>query len=242
MKDLHCHLLPDIDDGSRNIEESINLLKEMETNGVKELVLTPHYIEYTKYVCNNKDKEKLLRKLKSEAKKNNINIEMYLGNEVYITDKIPELIESGEIKTINKSNYVLFELPLYQTYNNTLDMIYTMISKGYVPILAHPERYKIYQEHPEKISKLLSAGVLLQGNATSLLDKYGKKSRKTLKYFLKKKWITFLGTDTHRNVNFTEEKILRKLKRIIKDKDYIDEILNSNFDKVINNEKIGMVR
>ena len=242
MKDIHSHLLYGIDDGSGSIEESISILKDMEKLGINELVLTPHYVENSRYNCNNKDKVILYNELKEELERENINIKLYLGNEVFITPNIIELIENKEITTINNSKYILFEFPLRQIYNNTGVIISEMVSHGYIPILAHPERYEEFQNNPELVEDYLKMGVLMQGNLTSLFGKYGKKAEKTLKYFLKKKLISFLGSDTHHMYNFPIKKLEKKLYKITKDKQYIEELFYNNFDKVIRNEDITMIR
>ena len=244
MKDLHTHILYGIDDGCTTIEESINLLKEMKEKGIDEIILTPHYIENSKYNCNNTKKKEIFKELIDEVNKENINIRLYLGNEAYITSNLIELIKKKEISTLNYSRYLLFEFPLSQTINNSLslDIINNLVNKGYIPILAHPERYEMFQKQPETIIEYLRAGVLLQGNFTSLFRKYNKRSEKTLKYFLKHKLITFLGSDTHHEIDFDKEKLEKKLLKLTKDKDYVEDILNNNFDKVIKNKYIEMIR
>lgn len=242
MKDLHSHVLYGIDDGSKSIEESIALLKKLEESGTTDLMLTPHYIENSKYNSNNQEKEALLKKLKAKAKKEKININLYLGNEVYITSNFLKLLKKEEIKTLNGSKYLLLEFPMSQIYNNTLEIINELVRKGYVPVLAHPERYKDFQKHPEMVDEYLRSGVLLQGNLTSLFGKYGKEAEKTLKYFLKRKWITFLGSDVHHEVKFDEKKLNRKLLKATRDKNYIEDLLRNNFDKVIKNEDLGILR
>jgi protein-tyrosine phosphatase len=242
MEDLHSHLLYGIDDGSMTIEESLAILRKMEANGIKEIVLTPHYIENSKYNCDNYEKVKLYQEFMERVEQENINIRMYLGNEVFITPNIVELFEKGEIAPINGSRYILFEIPLRQVYTNTKAIISDMVSHGYIPILAHPERYAIFQEHPNLVEEYLMMGVLLQGNFTSLFGKYGKKAEKTLKYFLKKKWISFLGSDTHHNYKYPVDKLEKKLYRITRDKKYIKDLFYNNFDKVIENQDITMIR
>ena len=106
MKDIHSHILYGIDDGSKSIDESILLLKEMEKNGVEELILTPHYIEDSKYNCNNNSKNKIFEELKKEVKKENIHIKLYLGNEVFITPRFIELLDKKEIQTLNNSTNI----------------------------------------------------------------------------------------------------------------------------------------
>lgn len=242
MKDLHSHILYGIDDGSRSLEEAISLLRKLEKQHVTELILTPHYIEGSKYSCNNQDKNAILNELKKKAEESGINIKLYLGNEVFFTAKFIELLEKKEITTLNNSNYLLFEFPLHQTYEKTSYIISNLVSRGCIPILAHPERYEIFQRHPDALEELLRCGVLLQGNFMSLFGKYGSESKKLLKYLLKNQWISFLGSDTHRNVKFKYKSLYKKLLSITKDEDYVEDILNNNFDKVINNETIGMIR
>ena len=242
MKDIHTHILPGIDDGSKTLEESISLLKKMQQEGIEELILTPHYIEESKYDYNNTKKEKLLKELENKIKEENINIKIYLGNEVFFSSNILELIKAKKIKTLNDSKYLLFEFPMRQTYNNASQIISEIISKGYIPVLAHPERYKIFQDHPNLMEEYLRCGVLMQGNFTSLFGKYGRIPKKRLKYFLQKRWITFLGSDTHHEVNYNEEKLRKFLMKITKDKEYVEDLMNRNFDKVIKNEDIAMIR
>ena len=242
MEDIHSHLLYGIDDGAKSIDEAIELLKRMENMGIEEIVLTPHYVENTKYNCNNKDKLRLYQTLLKRRDEEGLKIRLYLGNEVFITPNIVKLIEQDEIATINNSKYVLFEFPLKQIYNNTSLIISDMVSHGYIPILAHPERYAAFQEHPEILEEYLRMGVLMQGNFTSLFGKYGKDSEKTLKYFLKKKWISFLGSDTHHEYNYDTKKIEKKIYKITRDKQYVEDLLHNNFDKVILDEAITMIR
>lgn len=241
IKDLHSHILYGIDDGSKTIEESIVLLKEMEKAGTKELILTPHYIENSKYNANNRSKEALFRQLKKKAKEEKINIDLYLGNEVFFSNNMIELIKKGEIKTLNKSKYLLFEFPMTRFYNNSLEVINQLVSNGYIPVLAHPERYTEFQKNPNLVIEYLKSGVLLQGNFTSLFGKYGRHSRKVLKLYLKNKWITFIGSDAHHEVAYDNKKLEKMLLKITKDKVYTEELLSKNFDKVINNEDIGIV-
>ena len=149
FKDLHCHLLPGIDDGSRTIEESIETLRRAEKEGVTEIVLTPHYIENTRYNCNNKNKKELFVKLNDAMHEAGIDIKLYLGNENYMSENFVELLKNKEIMTINNSRYLLFEFPLNQIYQNSKEVLYELVTMGCVPILAHPERYRDFQKHPE---------------------------------------------------------------------------------------------
>ena len=242
MKDIHSHLLYGIDDGSKNIDQSIPLLKGLEKEGVTDLMLTPHYIENSKYNCNNLEKQQIFEELSKRAEEENIKIKLYLGNEVFFTPNMISLIEKDEIKTLNNSKYILFEFPLNNWVHNSTKSISELVSQGYTPVLAHPERYEHFQKHPKVVEEYLRCGLLLQANATSLFGVYGRTAEKTLKFFLKKKWISFVGSDIHHDVKFNGKKLEKKLIRITKDKDYVKDILEDNFDKVIQNLDIGMIR
>ena len=112
MNDFHTHILYGIDDGANTIEESINILSFLSNNGVKNVFLTPHYVQNSRFNANNRKKKSIFNKLQKEVIKNNININMYLGNEVYINDNIVELIKKNEIMTLNDSKYILIEIML----------------------------------------------------------------------------------------------------------------------------------
>ena len=240
MKDLHSHILMGIDDGSKSLEESLEILKKAEQAGITDIVLTPHYIKNSKYDANNQKKEKLLNELSKEARALGINVKLYLGNEVFIDNDIIKLIASKKIAKINNTRYILIELPMSSELNNALEIFFDLIRHGYIPILAHPERYTYIQKDVSKLDKFLEIGVLLQGNYLSLYGKYGHGSLKVLKKLLKQKKIHFLASDIHHAKNdYHLEKINKTLLSITKDEDYINDILNRNFDKVINGIKIN---
>lgn len=242
MKDLHSHLLPGIDDGCKEIGESLTLLKAAQEQGITDLVLTPHYMENTKYNANNEEKNKRFEELKEEAKKAGIEINLYLGNEVYMTENFQDLLKQQEITTINNSKYLLIEFPLGNMLYNSKEILYDLVVSGYVPILAHPERYRIFQRHKDHIDEYLRMGVLLQGNYKSLFGKYGKDAKKTLIYFLKNNKITFLASDCHHDKDFKIKKLKKKLKSITKSDNMVEDLLENNFNKVILNENIGIRR
>lgn len=239
FKDIHCHLLPGIDDGSRTLEESINIIKIAEAEGVTEMILTPHYIENSKYSCNNKDKKELLELLRAGLKRENINVRLYLGNEAYITDNFVELLMKKELTTLNNSRYLLLEFPLNQTYQNSKEILYELVTIGCVPILAHPERYRDFQRNPSLAEEYVRMGILLQGNYKSLFGKYGKEAKKTLEIFLKKGLITFLGSDTHHHADYQIEKARKVVKKIVKDEKQVENLFCHNFDKVVRDEDIN---
>lgn len=237
MRDIHSHILCGIDDGARTIDESINILDMLYEKGVTDIILTPHYIKGTKYNVANREKFNLFIELKRKYNK----IKLYLGNEVYIDNDIVELLKKGEVATLNNSKYLLIELPMSSKIKDLDTIIYDLMKNGIVPIIAHPERYSYVQKDISYLDKFMDMGVLLQGNYESLFGKFGKNSEKTLKKLLKKKYISFLGSDIHReNHSDHTELVYKKLLKILKDDELVDDLLDKNILKVINNEEISI--
>lgn len=239
MTDIHSHILFDVDDGSRTIEESIKLLKRMHEIGFNNVILTPHYIEGSEYNCENAEKRDKIKQIKKELEKQNIDINICLGNEIFINNNICELIETDTIHTLNNTKYILVEFPFHNQIVNLEDIIYELKIKGLVPIIAHPERYSYFQENYKEVDKLREEGFIFQGNYASITGYYGKQSQKLLKYMLKKQYIDYLGTDIHRvdkaYVLDNFEKIEKKIIKIIK-QDYYNKI-KRNSDLIIKENK-----
>ncbi|MCI8347411.1 MAG: hypothetical protein HFJ12_05665 [Bacilli bacterium] len=235
MKDIHSHILYGIDDGSRGVEESIELLDHLYYHGVTDIILTPHYIENSKYSCNNKKKAELLQELQQQYKK----INLYLGNEVYITENILDLLKKEEIMTLNYSRYLLIELPMNSEIKNLDSIIFDLVRNNIIPIIAHPERYRYVQKNIHYFDEFRNMGILLQGNYESLFNQYGSSAKKTLKKLLREDMISFLASDMHRIGYMTHIELLdKKLARIVKDTKKRKALLEDNIEKVIHDEDI----
>lgn len=238
MIDIHTHILYDTDDGASSLEESIELLKQASINNVTDIVLTPHYIRNSKYNKNNKEKNKLLNKLKKEALKRNININLYLGNEILIDQNLISLYK--EISTINNSRYILIELPLTSKYIFLDEALDELKKLNLTPIIAHPERYIAYYKNYQFFEYLHKKGCLFQGNIGSLYNMYGTKPRRMLKGLLKRNLIHIIASDIHKPSNKLYKKNINKtLLRITKDKNVVTDLLINNPNKVINDLDIN---
>ena len=235
MIDFHSHILPGIDDGSRNLEQSIAMVNEAKKVGFTKIISTSHYME-NYYECNEKNREELLE----QVQKNVNGIELCLGNEIYITNNIIELLQNGQASSINGTKYVLFEFPLITTRPmNDKEVIYRLVENGYIPIIAHPERYPFIQENPDYLFELEEMGALFQANYGSIIGMYELKAKKTLKILLKNNLISFFGSDVHRpeQVYNKMPKIIKKLKKIISNEEF-EEFTEINPEKVLKNENI----
>lgn len=230
MTDIHSHILFGIDDGSSTIEESLDLLKKMQDIGFTDVILTPHYIESTEYSADNSEKIKRFEYLKENIKLNNLDINIHLGNEVFIHNNILESLNNNLVFSLNQSKYLLIELPFHNQILNLEDTIYEIQLQGYIPVIAHPERYTYFQENPKLIEPLKDMGVMFQCNYSSILGYYHKESEKLMKYLLKKGYVDFLGTDIHHsNKSFVIDNFSKIKKTIIK------IIGEKNYDNIMNN-------
>lgn len=240
MIDIHSHVLPGIDDGSCSFEESIEILKKAYENGVTDLVATPHYIVGSDFTVNNAEKRKLLTKLKRLIKKENIDINIYLGNEVFVENNMSELKKTSKVATINNSKYLLFELPMNYKFNGLDDVIFGLRNKGFIPVIAHPERYAFLKENPSLIENLIDKGALFQSNIGSFIGSYGKKSKEVALLFLKHHAITFIGSDTHhtKNIFFDSIDEIKELMRKYISEEEIEDLFINNARKVLNKELI----
>ena len=230
MTDIHSHIIFDVDDGSKSIEESLELLKMLSSVGFNNVIMTPHYIEDTEYCSYNSEKLEKLNILRDEVKKHNIGINLYLGNEIFINDHIVEGIQEGKIYTLNNTKYLLFELPFHNQILGLADFVYEMKIAGYVPILAHPERYSYFQNNYDLVDELKEEGLLFQCNYASILGYYGKESEKLLKYMLKNEYVDYLGTDIHHTSKayvIDNFKKIDKMFNKIAGKEYYQEIIQN---------------
>lgn len=238
MIDFHTHILPNIDDGARNIDETINLIKEAKEVGFDEIVLTSHYIE-NYYETNVPERDVWVKAITENLRNKGIDIDLYLANEIYMSDNMMQLLIDGKASTINNSCYVLFEMPLNAEPMNLYNVIYSLQENKLIPILAHPERYSFVQKEPELINDLIEKGVLMQANYGSILGQYGKKAQMVVKKFYENNMIHFLGSDVHRQDTVYKiiPEAIQKIKEIVGE-EKIEELTTTNPTLVLKNKKI----
>lgn len=240
MIDIHTHILPNIDDGARSIEETFNLIKEAKSVGFEAIVSTSHYMEGY-YETDAPEREVWVNAIYENLKAKNIDVELYLGNEIYMSENMIRLLEEGKASTINDTSYVLFEMPLNAEPANLYDSIYEMMQYKIVPILAHPERYTFVQKEPELIYDLIKKGVLMQANYGSIEGQYGENAKIIVKKFLENNMIHMLGSDVHRQNTIYPKipQILLELSELIGE-EKLKELTTTNPQLVLHNKRIDI--
>ena len=235
MIDVHAHILPGIDDGAKTFEDSINIIKELMRQGVTDIIATPHYVNESIYMSPRLENVRILNELKDRLALENIKINLFLGNEIYIDREMIDLIKRGKISTMAGSKYLLVELPLDEKWPNYDDFLRELMDYGYKVILAHPERYTIIQEDYEVAKNLFDMGVLLQCNMGSVVGKYGREAKKLVRRMAKDKMIFTFGSDIH-HCSRSDYLVLakRKLNKYYSDGE-LKQLLVTNPNKILNN-------
>lgn len=194
--DIHSHLLPGIDDGSKNLDNSIDLISKMSSYGIKNFITTPHVLGDV-YPNSSKTIKSKLEEVRIELKKRNItDVTINAAAEYMMDEQFSIRLEENDILTL-KDNYILVEMSYFNAPLNLFEILFEIQLKGYKPVLAHPERYGFYHNNFESYHKLKNAGCLFQLNLLSLTEQYGKGVQKVSNQLLKENLYDFVGTDTH---------------------------------------------
>jgi protein-tyrosine phosphatase len=191
--DMHSHVLPGIDDGAQNLEESIFLVKQMMALGIKKIIATPHImVDYYRNTAETINAA--LEILKAGLVKEKLNIVVEAAAEHYFDETFEARVNEGKLMTMG-DNYVLFEFSFINKPMNAIPVIQKLRDLGYKPILAHPERYP-YMDL-EQFKQLHSWGVDFQLNTISLTGYYGREAKKTAEELVDNQLINFISSDMH---------------------------------------------
>lgn len=197
MIDIHSHILPGLDDGSPDMETSVKMARIAVSEGITGMIATPHFIEKDREI----EKEKILESvanLNRELRERGVDLQIFPGQEVFLTPGVPELYEKGRLLALGgQDKYLLVELPIMSIPVYAADVIYSLILKGVRVIIAHPERNRDIARQPEKINEFIEIGALVQVNTLSLLGVFGSGAKGAATFFIKKGLTHFLATDCH---------------------------------------------
>lgn len=239
MIDIHNHILFDIDDGSPDIDTSVEMCRQAYENGYKTLVLTPHFADYSHIDDFLNERDCKTAELKRCLKLENIPISIKSGAELYLSDGIFNA-DSLDDLAINRSRYMLCEFPLGPfNVKRGLMWIDELIERGFVPILAHPERYFEIHRNLQIIDELLDRNVLFQINIESLVGKNGKNAYGLSVDLVCRGFAQFIGTDAHDLVH-RHTKIKERFAQLpfeLSHEKFV-ECVKTNPEKILNDEEI----
>jgi protein-tyrosine phosphatase len=202
MIDLHCHILPGVDDGARDLSESIEMAKKAVEQGIDTIVATPHHLnnQYENPKQTIIDRVVEFNKVLLEEK---IDLNVLPGQETRIYGELVEGYESGEILPIDHTQYVLVEFSSSHVPRYTEKLFYDLQMKGLIPVLVHPERNQEIIEHPELLYQLVKKGALTQVTAASICGDFGKKIKSFSLQLIEANLTHFIASDAHNTSNRT---------------------------------------
>ncbi|MGA1869180.1 MAG: tyrosine-protein phosphatase [bacterium] len=197
MIDIHCHILPGMDDGAENLEESIQMCSLASRDGIKTIVATPHTMNGV-YINNCQLIKKSVNNLNIVLNNNNIDVVIIPGAEVHVNYNLKELLNQGSAMTINDDNkYILLELPVYIVPPKIEEQIFQLKLEGITPIISHPERNMAIQNNLNLIYKMIKQGALMQLTALSLTGEFGTAAQKCAFAMLSLNYAHIIASDAH---------------------------------------------
>lgn len=195
--DMHSHFIPGVDDGAQTMDDSLQLLQKMQALGYKKCITTPH-IKMDIYPNSEEKLRRVFDQLQEEKVRAGIGIEVELAAEYYLDDTFAERLKDRELLCFGKQRYVLMEFSFTTPPVFEEDTFKRVLDRGYIPILAHFERYLYFHGKPEVAEKYRKIGVNTQMNLLSLTGHYGPDIRKQAERMVDDCLFDFVGTDAHR--------------------------------------------
>ncbi len=236
--DIHCHILPGVDDGSGSMGQTLQMITLAKQQGIKTIIATPHY------ACGAKNKLaarllKILEEVQKETLKLGGEFRIYPGNELYYSEGIMEALKTGEAFTLAGSRYVLVEFSLVETYQTLYRGMGQLVMAGYIPILAHVERYLCLRGKESRIVDMIKLGTCMQMNSGSLLGGMFNREAVYHRRLVKEGLVHFIASDCH-NTGSRPPRMKDAYKALVKNNDcrLVDRIFLENPRKILENKYI----
>lgn len=196
IADIHCHILPEVDDGAKNMEMAMEMLKTEYEQGVRLIILTPHFRNHM-FEPDEKTVLTQFERLCREKEKKFPDMELYLGCELHASMDMVEMLRNRKQFCMAGTTYVLTEFSGGDSKSYIKERLYHLLSSGYKPIVAHAERYESVLGDLDFVDELVEMGVLIQINADSILGKDGRKVKKFCRNLMKHDLLHLVGSDGH---------------------------------------------
>ena len=241
MIDIHCHILYGLDDGAQNWEESIEMAKIAEEEGIEKIVATPHLFRGNIIFKDFGIIEEKRKELSQALKENNIDLEILTGAEVHISHNlIDEIKRNRKNLVLGQSSYMLVEFPADHIFSGVKNLFFELMSEGITPIIAHPERNSVFIHNPSLLYELIQMGGIAQANSGSFTGLYGRRVEEAVLHFLELNLIHFIASDGH-NPRSSAPWLLEALSKAEakKGKENAYMLVNDNPRAVLSDEEIS---
>ena len=194
--DIHCHILPGIDDGAGSMEESMSMLETAAEEGISDMIVTPHYKKGRHNAGVHTILERM-RSLQEAADEKDIPVTLHPGNEVYCFEGMEEVLDAGTILTLNGTDRVLVEFSPTDSFVYIRNAVDSLRGMDYIPVIAHTERYKCFLEYWEYVEDLKRMDAEIQVNASGIMGGQGGQVKRFIHRLLKEQLVDYAATDAH---------------------------------------------
>lgn len=194
--DIHSHILPGLDDGAQDLQQSLEMLRIARKEGITDVIATPHY-KRGRFHGDSKEISRRMKLLRRAAEEEGIEIRIWPGTEVYYHGELEEKLARGEIHTLNHTDRILVEFSPYENYSYIRNAAEDIFSMGYLPVLAHAERFHCLLKDAEKVWELREMGCEIQVNASDVAGEGGFEVKRFIGKLLKRQLVDYVGTDAH---------------------------------------------
>lgn len=192
MVDIHSHILPGLDDGSRSLEESVAMIRMAAEGGTTDIVATPHASRQYSF------DPTMVRQKAAELQAAAVDVRIYTGCDFHLSfDNIQDAIAHPRKYTINGKQYLLVEFPDMVTFNTTPRIFGELRRAGIVPIITHPERNAFLQEKTDEMAQWVEDGAYIQITGQSFLGMFGRRARDSALELMKRRLVHFIASDAH---------------------------------------------
>ncbi len=240
MIDLHVHIMPEVDDGSDGIEESIAMAEIAIDGGTHDIVVTPHSNQGGRF--ENFISKPLIDAFENLEKKigeQNLPIQLYRGMEIMASSDIVEKMKLGKVISLNDSRYYLIEFLFTENAENMKTVLESVLRLGKIPLIAHPERYECIKKEPALLYEFMSLGCCSQINKGSILGNFGSTTQKIAETLIKNDLITCIASDAHSSLSRTP--FMGDIKNFITEQygeDYAKKLLCDNPRAILEDKDI----
>ena len=236
--DMHCHIMPGVDDGAKDMDMSLKMLHIAADNHIRAIILTPHNTAAHRCVSVEGIKQRLID-LQQNAERDGIQFKLYPGNELFYDSTLPERLSAGQAMTLAGSSYALVEFDPSSAFSYIRDGLSAVSYEGFRPVLAHIERYQALLMQVDRAKELVRAGTCIQVNANAVVPNLFRPDTKFVNKLLREGLVHFVATDAHRDSG--RAPYLKNCADYLYHKyeeSYVDQLLFGHAGMVLQNSKI----
>lgn len=239
MIDLHCHILPQFDDGASSLEEALTMAQMAVASGVRGICATPHFrgdqqsLELVELL---KQRYQLLT---DALDRSGLPLQLYPGAEVLCLPQTVDMAHRGQLPTLGNTGYLLSEFYFDESFENMDEILAGIAHAGYIPVVAHPERYEAIQRDPRRIIRWFRKGYIIQVNKGSILGALGRRSEQAADWILSSGLAHLVASDAHASSHRTTDMTVLRARLLEEYRpDYVQILLEHNPARLIRGEEM----